>query len=93
MYPLEFDPRKDRTNVQRHGLSLEAAGSFEWDTCIEWLDGREDYGEERWAAIGYIGDRLMYLVFTDRPPAHPTVRRIISLRKATKQEIHRYAQA
>lgn len=40
------------------------------------------------AALGYIGDRLFYVVFVARVKA----RRIISLRKANQREVNRYAE-
>lgn len=52
-----------------------------------WTDTREHYGEERQCGIGYIGLRLFVVVFTDRAEG----RCIISLRKATRMEIDRYA--
>ena len=38
--------------------------------------------------IGYIGDRLYYVVYVEREE----VRRIISLRKANLREVQRYAE-
>jgi uncharacterized DUF497 family protein len=43
-------------------------------------------------ALGYIGLRIMALVFADRPPEQPTDRRVISLRKANSREVRRYAE-
>ena len=43
-------------------------------------------------ALGYIGLRIMTVVFTDRPADEPTERRIISLRKANSREVQRYAE-
>ena len=53
------------------------------------LDHRVDYGEQREIAIAYIGRRLHVVVYVQRSLA----RRIISLRKANKREIERYAEA
>ena len=47
-----------------------------------------DYGEDRIAGLGYIGDRLFYVVFVARGEE----RRIISLRKANQREVKRYAE-
>ena len=55
---------------------------------MTWPDHRRVYGEDRVAAIGYIGLRLFFVVFVDRAEA----RRIISLRKANKREEKRYAE-
>ena len=54
--------------------------------------GRTRDGEARMVALGYIGLRIMSMVFVDRPPEQPTERRIISLRKANQREVKRYAE-
>jgi uncharacterized DUF497 family protein len=41
------------------------------------------------AAIGYLGSRLFFVAFVDRNDG----RRIISLRKANKRKMKRYAEA
>lgn len=89
---VTFDPAKDAANLAKHGVSLLDAVGFEWDTAVIWPDTRRDYGERRMVALGYIGLRIMAVVFVDRPPAHPTERRIISLRKANTREVKRYAE-
>jgi uncharacterized DUF497 family protein len=43
-------------------------------------------------ALGYIALRIMAVVYVDRPPEQPTERRIISVRKANRREVHRYAE-
>ena len=43
----------------------------------------------RYAAIGYLVDRLHYVVFTERGER----RRIISMRKANSREMRKYVQA
>ena len=87
-----FDPAKDAVNLAKHGFSLLDALGFEWDTAVVWPDTRRDYGEPRMVALGYIGLRIMSVVFVDRPPEQPTERRIISLRKANTREVKRYAE-
>ena len=89
---VTFDPAKDSLNRDKHGASLAEAAAFEWNDALVWPDTRRDYGEARQVALGYIGLRLMVLVFVDRPPEHPTERRVISLRKANRREIQRYAE-
>ncbi len=85
---LTFDPAKNIANAAKHGVPLSAAALFEWDAAIMWPDTRKDYGEPRMASLGYIGLRLYALVFVDRG----NERRIVSLRKANRREIERYAQ-
>ena len=89
---MTFDPAKDAANVAKHGVSLTEAAGFEWGSAVVWPDTRRDYGEARMVALGYIGLRIMALVFVDRPPEQPTERRIISLRKANSREVKRYAE-
>ena len=83
-----FDIAKDQTNTPKHGLSLAQAKALEWGSAVTWPDNRRDYGEPRQCALGYIGDRLVSVVFVDRGDS----RRIISLRKANKREEKIYAE-
>ncbi|MBP7392711.1 MAG: BrnT family toxin [Zoogloea sp.] len=55
--------------MRKHGVSLEAATGFEWESALTWPDERKDYGEARMGGIGYIGLRLYAVVFR-RPPNH-----------------------
>jgi len=86
---ITFDTNKDKANIEKHGVSLADASGFEWDDAVTWEDERKDYNEARMCAIGYIGNRLYYVVYVDRDEA----RRIISLRKANMREVKRYAEA
>jgi uncharacterized DUF497 family protein len=89
---VTFDPAKDAVNKAKHGVSLAVAEAFEWGSAEVWPDTRRNYGEARMVALGYIGLRIMSMVFVDRPPEQPTERRIISLRKANQREVKRYAE-
>lgn len=84
---IEFDPAKNTINIGKHGLTLSHALAFEWDTAIIRQDDRQDYGEARYIAVGYIGPRLHVMVFAKRRKAL----RIISLRKANRREEKLYA--
>ena len=84
----EFDPVKNESNIDKHGVSLAEAEAFEWDTAVVCEDTRKLYPETRFEAKGYIGDRLHVMVFCIRAD----VVRVISLRKANKREEMRYAQ-
>ena len=89
---MTFDPAKDAVNKAKHGVSLAVAEAFEWGSAEVWPDTRRNYGEARMVALGYIGLRIMSMVFVDRPPEQPTERRIISLRKANHREKKREAE-
>ena len=85
---ITFDLLKNRSNFSKHGVELSLASSFEWETAVTWEDLRENYGETRLIAIGYIGLRLHVIVYVDRA----SNRRIISLRKANRREVMKYAE-
>ena len=85
---IEFDPVKDATNLHKHGVSLQAAAGFDWDTALEREDDRFDYGEARVVAIGLIDDRLFVMIFTEGSGEDAI--RIISLRPAEKHEARFY---
>lgn len=84
----EFDQAKGESNLGKHGLSLADAEDFEWETAIVREDTRKQYAEQRFEAIGYIGERLHVMIYCLRNDAI----RIISLRKANKREETRYAE-
>lgn len=83
---ISFDPAKDRINMRRHGISLADARRIDWDSVLERLDDRDDYGEDRYTALGFIDEVLYFVVYVDRNEA----RRIISLRKANGRECNDY---
>ena len=85
---VTLDPAKGAANHDKHGVSLVKAAELEWDTALTWPDLRRDYGEPRQCGIGYIGLRLYAVAFVDRAEG----RRIISLRKANRRQVNRYAQ-
>lgn len=80
---IEYDPNKNSINIKKHGISFEQAHSFDLENAIIEQDERFDYGEPRFNAFGFIGERMHVLTFVIR---HSTVR-VISLRKANKREI------
>lgn len=83
-----WNATKRAENIARHGVDFTAIIGFEWDTALVAADTRRDYGEERFIALGLIGDRVHVCVFTDRD----RTRRIISLRKANRRETLRYME-
>lgn len=85
---IEFDPSRDAANLAKHGLSLQAAKGFEWDTAVEREDDRFNYPEARFVAIGLIADRVHVLVFAEG--SHEQAVRAISLQSAEKNETRFY---
>lgn len=84
---IEYDEAKDESNRAKHGLSLGDADDFDFETALIIEDRRKNYGEERYRALGYIGERIHALVFALRGE----VIRVISLRKANSREVKYYA--
>lgn len=82
---FEFDPAKSATNLEKHRIDFDAAQAL-------WLDDRllevpaKTEDEPRFLAIGQIDGKHWTAVFTYRG----TAIRIISVRRARKQEIERY---
>jgi uncharacterized protein len=84
---FEWDDDKAAANLAKHHVSFERVTEFEWGTARIAIDDREDYGELRYRALGFIGPALHVLIFTERGEKV----RVISLRKATKREVNAYA--
>ncbi len=85
---VQYDADKDVINLKKHGVSLQAAENFDMITALLEVDDREDYGELRYNAIGFLSAALYSLTFTVRDEEI----RPISLRCATKIERNRYAE-
>ena len=84
---VTFDPEKSGRNEAERGISFSLALEFDWNTALVAEDSRRDYGERRFQAVGFIGERLHVLVFTPRGEhVH-----VISLRRANGRERNRYA--
>jgi len=84
---ITFDPAKSAANLEKHGVSLAAAETIEWDTLWAFHDQRRDFGEVRMIGYAYIGPRLYCVVYTDRGDT----RHVISLRRANQREERNYA--
>ena len=88
---LEWDTAKAASNLQKHGVAFEDAERVFYDAGrIETYDGREHYGEDRWATIGLVYAAVLYVVYTVR---NENTIRLISARKANASEQKQYRQA
>ena len=83
----EWDEVKNEANIAAGRPGFEAVEGFEWETAV--VESSDRRGETRWAATGYIGNRLYRVVYTRRDDR----RRIISLRRASAKEMRDYARA
>jgi uncharacterized DUF497 family protein len=87
---ITWDEAKRASNLAKHGLDFADIVHFDFDTALHEIDDHEDYGECRKAAIGWCGLRLCFLIFVRRGDDEI---RVISFRKATKQEVRHYAES
>lgn len=87
---FEWDEGKNRINIRKHGIDFNDAIDVFNHPVLTALDGREDYGEERWIALGWMKAMMAVVVYVER--SGPVIR-IISARKATKREAKRYEQS
>ena len=90
----EWDENKNKLNQQKHGISFEEAKEvFDDPLQISRLDKRFSYFEERWITVGSTSQHKVLVVanlfFTDDGEE---IIRIISARKANKQERKIYEQ-
>jgi uncharacterized DUF497 family protein len=86
---IELDPAKDEANVAKHGVSLTLARQLDWDAALVWVDDRFSYDELRMIALAPETSTLYYVAFVERGE----VRRIISLRRATRREVKHYVES
>ena len=79
---VEFDEAKRAKTLEERGLDMARAGEvFDGDTLtVE--DARIDYGETRYITVGFLDERMVVLVWTQRGDIY----RIISMRKANDRE-------
>lgn len=86
---FDWDKSKAKSNAAKHGVSFDVAKSvFKDPFAVEYLDDRQNYGEDRFVIIGRIDGHLLYVAYTERKD----VIRIISARRATKNEQEVYFQ-
>jgi len=87
---FEWDENKSRINIRKHGIDFADAVDIFNHPMLTLLDEREDYGEDRWIALGWIKAMMGVVVYVERDGG---VIRIISARKATRNEVRRYEQS
>ena len=87
---FEWDEAKNRSNIRKHGFDFADAPEVFRGPLLARYDTREDYGEERWIAMGLLKDRVVVLAFAQRAE---DVIRIISLRKADRNEREAFEKA
>ena len=87
----EWNEAKRRSNRAKHGVDFSAMNAFVWSTALVAPDTGADrlHDEARFIAVGFIGDVLHAVVFTEPDDGRT---RIVSLRKASRKEVEHYAE-
>ncbi|HEY0425549.1 MAG TPA: BrnT family toxin [Rhodopila sp.] len=82
MVEFEWDLAKSAATEQSRGIGFARAAEIFTSRTVEWADNRHPYGEARVRVVGISAGELLHVVYTRRG----TVIRIISARRANKQE-------
>ena len=87
---FEWDDKKDKTNKRKHGVSFEEARTAFYDeNAIQYFDPDHSDEEDRFILLG-ISFKLKILVVCHCFRESDSVIRIISARKADKEEEYEY---
>ena len=92
-FNFQWDPNKDHSNQKKHGVSfLEATEVFKDPMALTLFDQEHSLEQERWVTLGLTpkGQYLVIVHTFDEYENGVADLRIISARKATKQEIKQY---
>ncbi|MBI4273100.1 MAG: BrnT family toxin [Rhizobiales bacterium] len=83
---VTFDPAKRELTLRERGLDFAEAAKVFAGRHATRNDDRKDYGEPRRITAGFLGSRMVVLVWTPRGGE----RRIISMRYAHAKETKRW---
>jgi uncharacterized DUF497 family protein len=87
---FEWDKRKERVNIKKHGVSFDEARSVFYDeNSIQFFDPDHSENEDRFILLG-ISFKLRILVVCHCFMESETIVRIISARKADGDEEDEY---
>lgn len=86
--PISYDETKRLLNIENHGIDFIGCEVIFDNPMITQVDSRVYYGEERLQSYGILGNRVVFMVWTDREKPH-----IISIRPADKQETSKFIKA
>lgn len=81
---------KNRENIRKHGIDFKDAVEIFRYPILTIIDNRLDYGEERWVGIGFMKGIVTVIVYTENDDKNTI--RLISARKATKNETQRFKE-
>ena len=88
MLKFAWDENKNRSNLKKHGVDFNDAVRAWYDPDrLDYFDAEHSKDEIRWIFLGAVGGIVLFVVETE--PNGETIR-IISARKASKQEQEAY---
>ena len=89
-YTFEWDPVKAEKNVRKHAVTFDEATTVFGDVLtLLMVDPDHSRDEQRYLLFGMSNRRrLLVVAFAERPPRT----RLISARRATRQERRRYEE-
>ncbi len=85
---FDWDDDKAISNLAKHGVAFETAKEVFSDPNALIEVDHSSFDEERWRNIGLGGGDVLFIVHTERDDGD--IVRIISARRATKNEQNRY---
>lgn len=85
---ITFDPAKRQAALNERGLDFADAAIVFAGLTLTVEDTRKDYGEPRFQTVGYLGGRMVMVVWTPRDEA----RHVISMRKCNAREKATYQE-
>jgi len=87
---FEWDDRKEKTNIRNHGISFDEVRTVFYDeNAIQFFDPDHSEDEDRFILLG-MSFKLRIIVVCHCFRENETVVRMISARKADKNEEHEY---
>ena len=83
---FEWDEAKRKANLRKHGVDFAGAASVFKGLTVTVLDTRYDYEEDRFISFGVLDGHVVAVAHTECDE----VIRIISMRRATRNEEEQY---
>ncbi len=94
-YNFEWDPKKARSNLKKHGVAFEEATTvFQDPRALNMYDPDHSESEDRWVTLGISrSGRLLVVCHTfDEEPGGSATIRIYSARRPTSKETQSYEE-
>ena len=87
---FSWDKNKNQRNIQKHGIDFSDSTEIFNYPMLTGIDRRKNYSEDRWVGIGILKGIVAVIVYTEDDKENI---RIISVRKATKNEIKKFKES